>query len=208
MNYKGDMKEDILKELINIYVGQAASLLSEIVDNKIELRVPVIKILDNEYGLESGEYPHLLKGALMVSSMRFENELKGRAELIFPANHIKELISICMGEEIEEVHELAEFTDADLDIIKEIGNIVLNAVIGGLGNFLQMKIDYSMPEVKIFDNIEVEELWGSRKKMNMLILFVTFKIGGTEIDGALIINFTLDSMKELMSKVEEIESNL
>ncbi|MBV1822377.1 hypothetical protein KUA25_30690, partial [Bacteroidales bacterium MSK.15.36] len=100
------------------------------------------------------------------------------------------------------------FTDADLDIVKEIGNIVLNAVIGGLGNFLQMKIDYSMPEVKIFDNIEVEELWDRKNKRNMLILFVTFKIGGTEIDGALIINFTLDSMKELMSKIEEIESNL
>lgn len=43
------------------------------------------------------------------------------------------------------------FTDVDFDIIKEIGNIILNSIIGGIGNFLKIKLSYTLPEVKIFD---------------------------------------------------------
>lgn len=202
---KIDIKEDILKEIININVGQAASLLSEIVDKKIELRVPQLKILDGETDFSHTDCPNLLKGALMVSSIKFENELNGKAELIFPANHIKELTSLCTG---EECFDLETFTDTDFDVIKELGNIILNAVIGGLGNFLNMAIDYSMPEVKLFDTIEVQEVLKKKKKANILILFVNFKIGGTQVNGALIVTFTIDSMRDLMDKLDEVEKGL
>lgn len=199
------MKEDILKEIININVGQAASLLSEMVNKKIELKVPKLRILDGETDFSQEDCPNLLKGALMVSSIKFENELNGKAELIFPANHIKELTSLCTG---EECFDLETFTDTDFDVIKELGNIILNAVIGGLGNFLNMNIDYSMPEVKLFDTIEVQEVLKKKKKANILILFVNFKIGGTQVNGALIVTFTIDSMRDLMDKLDEVEKGL
>ena len=186
-------------------MGQAASLLSEMVDKKIELKVPKLKILDGEMDFTEEEFPQLLKGALMVSSIKFENELNGKAELIFPANHIKELTSLCTGEDFS---SLETFTDTDFDVIKELGNIILNAVIGGLGNFLNMSIDYSMPEVKLFDTIEVQGGLKKKKKANILILFVNFKIGGTEINGALIVTFTIDSMRDLMDKLDEVEKGL
>lgn len=199
------IKEDILKEIININVGQAASLLSEMVNKKIELKVPKLRILDGETDFSQEDFPNLLKGALMVSSIKFENELNGKAELIFPANHIKELTSLCTG---EECFDLETFTDTDFDVIKELGNIILNAVIGGLGNFLNMAIDYSMPEVKLFDTIEVQEVLKKKKKANILILFVNFKIGGTQVNGALIVTFTIDSMRDLMDKLDEVEKGL
>lgn len=199
------IKEDILKEIININVGQAASLLSEMVNKKIELKVPKLRILDGETDFTHTDCPNLLKGALMVSSIKFENELNGKAELIFPANHIKKLTSLCTG---EECFDLETFTDTDFDVIKELGNIILNAVIGGLGNFLNMAIDYSMPEVKLFDTIEVQEVLKKKKKANILILFVNFKIGGTQVNGALIVTFTIDSMRDLMDKLDEVEKGL
>lgn len=41
-----DMTQDILKELFNISVGRAAGILSDIVQQKIHLTVPNVRILD------------------------------------------------------------------------------------------------------------------------------------------------------------------
>ncbi len=50
-------KEDILKELFNISVGKSASILSEIINKKILLNVPNLKIVDlNEKTIVIDDY--------------------------------------------------------------------------------------------------------------------------------------------------------
>ncbi len=205
---ESNMEEDILKEIINIHVGQAANLLSQIVDKKVELEVPKLKVIDKEKKIESSEMPDFLKGALMISRLKFENELNGKAELIFSAEHIKELIYLCTGEEPINFNGLEEFTDADFDVIKEIGNIILNAVIGGIGNFLDLKVDYSMLEVNFFETIDIKKIINSNSKYSMLMLFVKFKIENTEINGALVVTFTIDTMLDLKVRLRGIEEEL
>lgn len=208
MNNSMSMKEDILKEIMNIYIGQAASLLSEVIDKKVELSIPNVEIFnDKDFALANGKIPKFSNGLLMISRISFENELNGRADLIFPAEHIKKLVSLCTGE--DQLYEgVQEFTDIDFDVMKELGNIILNSVVGGISNLLDMKVDYTLPEVKIFDTIEIEKELNEDKDAYILLLFVTFKIEGTKIDGALIISFTVESMYDLMGKIQEIEKEL
>lgn len=208
MNNSMSMKEDILKEIMNIYIGQAASLLSEVIDKKVELSIPNVEIFnDKDFALANGKIPKFSNGLLMISRISFENELNGRADLIFPAEHIKKLVSLCTGE--DQLYEgVQEFTDIDFDVMKELGNIIFNSVVGGISNLLDMKVDYTLPEVKIFDTIEIEKELNEDKDAYILLLFVTFKIEGTKIDGALIISFTVESMYDLMGKIQEIEKEL
>lgn len=204
-----DMKYDILKELFNISVGKAANILSEIVNKKILLNVPDIDWCykeDKEIAIED-YIPEQISGTLMVSSISFKEDIDGKANLIFSAGKMKKFVKLCMHEDESDIAS-QDFTDIDFDIIKEIGNIILNCILGETGNFLDMEFNYSLPEVKIFDRIDLNNDIQERGYSHMLILHITFIIEDTEIEGAIIIDLTVNSMNTLSEKIDLVEANL
>lgn len=204
---KKSLRYDILKELFNISVGKAASMLSEIVNKKILLNVPNLQVLkSNEYKPKLEEYiPKFFDGTLLVSSIKFNEKLTGEANLIFPADKKKTLVDLCLkGEQIDE-SDVTELSDVDYDIIKEIGNIILNSIIGGVGDYLQIKLNYSLPEVKVYNKINFEKDVQNKSYDYVIILYITFNIDGTEIVGAIIIDLTLNSLNELIEKIDDLE---
>lgn len=209
MNEK-KLRYDILKELFNISVGKAASMLSEIINRKILLNVPDVKVLDiknKELKLDDC-LPKVLCGTLMVSSISFEEKLAGKANLIFPAEKMRTFINLCSNKkEIDEYYEM-NFTDIDFDIIKEIGNIILNSIVGEIGNYLDINLNYTLPEVRIFNRRDFTEDVENSEYMHMLILYITFLIDDTEIQGAIVIDLTLNSLTELIKKIDKIEDDL
>ncbi|MDF2883571.1 MAG: chemotaxis protein CheC, inhibitor of methylation [Clostridiaceae bacterium] len=200
-------REDILKELFNISVGKSASVLSEIINKKILLNVPNLKIIDlNEKIISTDNYlPQVLQGTIMVSSIAFKDVLRGKASLIFPADKMRTFINLCLNEIDENQLNDMNFTDTDFDIIKEIGNIILNSVIGEIGNYLKIKLSYTLPEVKVFNKADFEKNIINKEYTHILMLYITFRIDNSEIAGAIIINLTLSSLSELLNKVEMIE---
>lgn len=197
-------REDVLKELFNISVGKSASILSEIIDKKILLNVPKVKIIDlkdKETSLEEN-LPEVLDGTMMISSICFKEKLTGKANLIFPADKMRKFINLCINESSLDNKNDMNFTDVDFDIIKEIGNIVLNSLLGEIGNYLNIKLCYTVPEVKIFHKKDLKDDIKNTDYTNILMLYITFNIDGSEIFGAIIINLTLDSLNELLSQID------
>lgn len=203
-----ELKYDILQELFNISVGKAANMLSEIIHKKIVLNVPSLKILDinNKNSKLFSYLPPQLFGTLMVSSISFEKNLTGKANLIFPATKMKPFINLCLNSN-ENFYEL-EFTDVDFDIIKEIGNIILNCIIGEIGNYLDLDLTYTLPKVEIYDKINLHKDIHKESYMHVLILSITFIIDETEIEGAIIIDLALNSLNNLMKKISMLEDGL
>lgn len=203
-------KEDILKELFNISVGKSASLLSEIIEKRIILNIPDLKILDINKNTEEIDHyiTKVIEGSLMVSSISFKNKLEGRASLLFPAEKMRSFINLCMHETIDIETYDTNFTDVDFDIIKEIGNIVLNSIIGEVGNYINVKFNYTIPEIKLINEINVSSILEEEGYTYILMLYINFKIEDTKIDGAIIINLTLKSLDELLNRISIIEEAL
>lgn len=203
-------KEDILKELFNISIGRAASILSEIVNRKIILNIPDIKLFDTRESVvkDDKHIMDIIEGALMVSSISFKEKLTGKANLIFPADKIKNFISLCLNEEDKNYEYDLEFTDIDFDVIREIGNIILNSLIGEIGNYIDAKLDYTLPEIKLLDSSTLKRLFLNTNYEYILILSITFKIEETEITGAVLINLTLNSLDEILAKTFQMEEEL
>ncbi len=204
-----NMTYDILKEVFNISVGKAAEMLSDIVNQKIVLNVPNVEIINNSKdSIKMKDYlPENITGALMVSSISLKENFTGTANLIFPADKMKTFIQLCMHENETDYKDM-DFNDIDFDIIKEIGNIILNCIMGETGNSLSINFSYSLPEVKVFNQIDFCDNFKKNEFMNILILYITFIIGDTEIEGAIIVDLTLNSLKELLKKVGQIEDTL
>ena len=204
-----DLSQDILKEIFNINVGQAASMLSEIIDKKIILDVPRVEMLrvNSNYEIDTS-FNNLPEGTLMLSSINFNQKIQGEANLIFPANKMRKFINLCMNEEDSMEDQDMEFTAMDFDVVREVGNIVLNAVMGGIGNFLDLSLEYTIPEVMIYDKDDFKEKIIKNKDLCMIMLYITFIIEDIEIEGGIIINLTLTSLEELMGQIKRMEADL
>lgn len=184
-------------------------MLSEIVQKKINLQIPKIMLPETENGeLKLGEqFSGLFDGSLMISTISFTNSLKGKANLVFPADKIKKFLALCSGDGLIPQEDTA-FTDVDFDVIREIGNILLNCILGELGNLINIQLTYDLPHVAVYDRIDFSKDIDHEKDHSFLILFVTFLIDNTEIEGAVIIDLMVESYRELFRLLDGIEAGL
>lgn len=130
---------DALKELINIGVGHGASTLNSMLRSHILLQVPFIKIISLE---ELRKEMETLGGdQLAAVGLKFKGCFSGTAELVFPSTSASKLITVLTDEDPGTI---------DLDSVRagtlcEVGNIVLNGVMGSISNILQLQLSYTVP---------------------------------------------------------------
>ncbi len=200
---------DILNEIFNVSIGKAADMLSQILHKTIRLRVPNVILLSGKERLSRKNKDSSLKlpdGTLMVSTISFSDALEGKANLVFPADKMHDFIYLCTGEQPVSFPNQSDFTDIDFDIINEIGNIVLNSIIGEMGNSLGITLSYSLPEVQIYNqSIDFSHDIESEECKSVLMLSVSFTIEQTEIKGTIFIDLTSASSEELFHLLSRIE---
>ena len=102
------------------------SNLSPLRIGPIELDVPVVKVLEPRELPQ--ELENLARDPLAAVQLNFRGPFSGSAALAFPPDSAAKLVAILVGEEPE---------GADLDAIRvgtltEVGNIVINGVMGKL----------------------------------------------------------------------------
>ena len=205
------MQKDILTELVNVYIGQAASLLSEMVNQKIELTIPQIKLMTVSE-LHLSEYKYLSvfsSGHVVSSSMSFGNEFQGKAFLVFPPEQAKLLVTACTGETAfpEENEYIVRLVDTDLDILREIGNLIINAIIGEFGNLLDTLVEYSLPEIELISFSETPTVL-LQNNIYILVLHTSFTLSETRITGAVLIALSLNSVSLLLEKINKLAEEL
>ncbi|MDF2594629.1 MAG: chemotaxis protein CheC, inhibitor of methylation [Clostridia bacterium] len=203
-------KEDALKVFFDKGIDQSASILSEIINKKISLSVSDVRVLDFKYSkYELKSYMNnVINGTIMGSSISFNENSQGKANLVFPAGKMREFINLCLQEEDEDYYQDLKFTDIDFDVIKEVGNIVLNSIIGEIGRCTAIKFEYTLPEMRIFNEIDIENIIGNKEYTHILMLYITFSIEDFEIEGAIIINLTLKTLDEILEKIYVKEDGL
>ncbi len=208
-----EMQRDALTEFFNICVGRAASILSEVVGRKIKLTVPAVDLLSAD-DITASYFASCIdssSGHVMSSSLQFGQEYNGKAFLLFPAEQAKLLVSLCLNEAINDgakVYDENELLDTDFDVVKEIGNIILNPVVGGLGNLLTTKLIYSLPEVEMLFVSADKQTGLLQKNIYALMLKTLFSIADTQFCGTILIALGMDSVSRLIAKIDDmVESN-
>ncbi len=199
---------DILKEFFNIAVGKAADLLSQMLNKRILLSIPSVKIIKTSSQVNIKDYfQNSFDGTLMVSSISFQKDIKGLANLIFPAKKMRTIINLSLGENLHYNSSL-DFTELDFDVTKEIGNVILNSIMGEMGNLLGKDLEYTLPDVQVFNLEEFLKRIRESKYVNSLILNISFTIKDINVAGAIIVNLSIDSFKDIMKILKGMEEDL
>lgn len=202
-----ELQRDLLTELVNVYVGQAASMLSEMVEQKIDLSIPKVELVSTKE-VNSEDYRFNIffsEGHLITSSLKFGHEFRGKAILMFPVDQAKILVNTCLGEMTSDLDTDAKsLMDTDLDVLKEISNVILNAIIGEFGNFLGLRLEYALPDIELISITQGDKTTFLQNEVHILILQTSFSLAETNIKGAIVIALSMDSISSLLSKIDEL----
>lgn len=131
---------DVLKEIGNIGAGNAATALAKMVNTKVDMTVPKVKIL------EFAEVPEILGGEEMqVAGVFFKlsGDLTGSIMFVLDLDSAFSIINLLMP---RETMELDEFT---MSALQEIGNILAGSYVSSLSGLTNLNINISVPSLAV-----------------------------------------------------------
>ncbi len=190
---------DALKELINIGVGNAAGMLNEMIQFPIKLEIPDIELLSSRdlqielkerFGIE----------LLSVVQLAFSGSFSGSAQLLFPTESAVNLVSVLTGED----KASPDLDSLKISTISEVGNMVINGVMGSISNILDQPLDYAVP---YYAEEEIEELLLKEQSLDhgtVLLAPAHFSIEELQIQGDIMLFFDVGSFKLLLNAIAAV----
>jgi len=138
-----DAYYDVLKEIGNIGTGNAMTALSQMLQCKVDMRVPQVRLLDfKDVGALMGGEEQIMACVMLgvegdiTGSMMFMVEKKA-------AKHLINRVMMGFGEPGE------EFTEMELSALQEVGNIITGAYLNSLATLTGMKIFSTPPQLSV-----------------------------------------------------------
>ncbi len=140
---------DVLKELGNIGAGNATTALAELINCKVDMSVPQVRLLEfNELGEMIGGEDQILVGIYLL----VEGDIDGSMMFTLPqesALHlVNKLMAGMLGMPEKDISEM-EFGEMELSAMKEVGNIITGAYLNALSMITNLKIYPSPPQLGI-----------------------------------------------------------
>lgn len=134
---------DVLKELGNIGAGNATTALAQMLNKKLDMKVPVVQMVgfDSLASTICGEEELVVGIYLML-----EEDISGSMMFLLPEPSAHSLVNLlmCRPEDDDQ-----PFSEMDLSALQEIGNIISGAYLSALSSLTQMTIVASVPYISI-----------------------------------------------------------
>lgn len=189
---------DVLQELINIGVGKAASMLNSMVDTHIRLQVPELRVLT--FADLLAHYNSQDNDTYATVQLSFSGEFSGSSALIFSPDSAAKLVSIIIGQE-----ELPLDMDSlRIGTLQEVGNILLNGVIGSLANILEEHLMYSPLDYFEGDLSNMLRESKGEGQSTVLLVRTSFDLEAHSIGGDIVIFFQLGTFDSLIAAINRI----
>ncbi len=204
MKTLSDLQLDSLTEIINIGMGKAADSLSQMLNEEIDLSVPEILFFNLKEAasfLDSNA-----KRNFSGVTQHFDGTINGDALLLFPEEKSLDLVRLLLKDSAP----LEDFTELEQEALCEIGNIILNAGLSSLSNFLKTELGGTIPIYQYGDGHNILSTSASiiNDSSNILFIHVDFGIKEKDINGYIVFILTVDSIKNLIDSIDVYIENL
>ncbi|MEE0862191.1 MAG: flagellar motor switch phosphatase FliY [Lachnospiraceae bacterium] len=145
-----DMEKDIMGEIANISMGTAATTLSSLVNQKVDITTPMVAYSHWDELVSQYDRPCVF---LQIS---YREGLSGNNVLILKDRDVKVIADLMMGG--DGLNTEGEIGDLHLSAICEAMNQMMGTSATSLSSMLNMKIDISPPTASLVDlNDTVDE---------------------------------------------------
>ena len=134
---------DVLKEIGNIGAGNAMTALSQMLQCKVDMKVPQVRLLEfSEVGDLMGGEEQIMAAVLLA----VEGDITGYMMFMVEEYSARHLIGKITGGMLPEG---SEFEEIGLSAMQEVGNIITGAYLNSLASMTNLKIFPSPPALTI-----------------------------------------------------------
>lgn len=190
---------DALEELVNIGVGRAAGVLNHMLSSHVRVHVPEVR------EVAPGEALALLESIggdrLATVGQSFDGRFSGAAGLVIPPDAATRLVGLLTGED----HGGDELDAMRSGTLSEVGNIMLNCVMGSISNVLGEHLDYGLPSFTEATPAEVLALLLPRSGVESLVACAArFDVAAHVIRGEVVLIFGSGSVAGLRGAIDAV----
>lgn len=134
---------DVLKEIGNIGAGNAMTALAQMLQCKVDMKVPQVKLLEfADVGDMMGGEEQVMVGVFLG----IDGDITGSMMFMVEENSARHLIQkITMGM----LPEGGEFAEMGLSAMQEIGNIITGAYLNSLSTLTNLKVFPTPPALTV-----------------------------------------------------------
>lgn len=192
--------KDTLAELFNIGVGKASSFLSELVGSRVNLTVPSVSVFSKK-DIQS-ELSDYADGNVASVGQKFEGPFSGMALFVLRYDSASRLISLVTDED----ENSPDFESIRSATLTEVGNILLNGIIGTLGNIVKKTFTYSLPDYYEGSIDSVVSAGCGDEEAVIVFVKTSFFVEDEEINGDFLYVFEFASFEILRNELDHLGS--
>ncbi|MDD3135771.1 MAG: chemotaxis protein CheX [Methanoregula sp.] len=188
---------DAIRELVNIGVGKAAGQLNQMTGSPIRLQIPTITLVPFA-DILSAEKSILPGDVLSAVTLDFNGTLSGITAVVFPPESAILLVMVLTGEK----EESPDLDAMRVEALKEVGNIIINGVMGSIANVLGERLTYSIPCYTEGSFASIAERRSTTAADEWVILARTnFLIEALHIEGDILLILEVGSLDHLVESI-------
>ncbi|MFT4310683.1 MAG: chemotaxis protein CheC, partial [Candidatus Woesearchaeota archaeon] len=193
-----DKSIDILKEIGNIGIGNAATSLSRMIDKKVMIDLP------ETYFCHMSKFAELLGGPeklLVCINLPISGDFTGQSVFVFAEDTAKMMSEMLMGT------PCTELKDMELSSLKELGNIFMGSYLNATAQMLQCEVLPQPPSVSydfaqsVMDPILISF---AHQLDQILVIKTEFSINEQAIDGTFLLLVDNVSLDYIFGKIKQI----
>ena len=187
-----DTEKDAVGEISNISMGTAATTLSSLLNQKVNITTPRVEVADWDKLSRKYDRP------CVMLQIRYKEGIDGNNVLILKERDVKIITDLMMGG-TGNVDDGEELTDLHLSAIGEAMNQMMGSAATSLSSMFNWKIDISPPIAYIVETYnEMDETLPQFLNDNFVIVAFKMQIGDL-IDSEIMQLYPIDFAKELLT---------
>ncbi len=193
-----NLQFDVLKEIGNIGAGNATTALSQLLNSKIDMKVPNVELLGFQ------ELPDMIGGAenLIVGILlTLEGDTDGMMMFMLEKESAHHIINILLQKDLQ---SFEEFSEMDLSALNEIGNIIAGAYLSSISTLTNLTIISSVPYMAIDMAgaiLSVPAIEFGKVGDKALVIKTQISQDNKEVNGYFVLIPTMDSYIKMMSSL-------
>lgn len=191
-------QKDALSELINIGFGRAANSLSIMSGNRVQIEAPRVDL----YPLHDLPEALALFSTESITSLNqvFTGRIRGIAMLLMNSTSTGTLVNLLDGKPGAQ----AALSEANIDTLIEVGNILLSSFTGSFGNLLMVQVSFTVPSLRFnsLQNMLASLTIEHRELEYALVVHVSFQLLNHNVRGYLVIVMGIQSLEALLEAMQ------